>query len=435
MSPTMRMSTAGRLSTAGPGAGFWARRAVVAMTPLVIVAMGMVTSSPAAMGAGLHPSGWPKGHQTAELAASDGTAGDAFGDSVAVSTDGSTAVFGAESHGGTGAVYVFSRKGKAWKQTVELTASDGVAADWFGSSVAVSADGSAVVVGADRRNQVAGAAYVFTRHHGKWTQAAELDASDSAPEDYFGDSVAISSDGTTVVVGADNQDEATGAAYVFAADETTWSQTAELTASDGIDFDGFGAWVAMSGAGSTVVVGAPAHNSATGAAYVYTHHADEWVQSAELSAANGVDGDFLGLGVAISADGSTIVAGAEGCHDSEGAAYVFSRHGKGWRQAAELTASDSTPGSYFGYAVAVSAHGTAVAAGSSTWYTYQGDAYVFAPDGKKKTWRQRAELTASDGAAYDAFGYALGISGSGSTVVVGAEEHDGWTGAGYVFRR
>jgi hypothetical protein len=200
--------------------------------------------------------------QKAKLTAPDAAVGDYFGDSVAVS--GSTAVIGAEyKDSGKGAAYVFVRSGMVWSEQAELKAADGVAGDLFGYSVAAS--GSTAVVGAVGRNGSIGAAYVFVRSGTTWSQQATLTASDGASGDSFANSVAVS--GSTVVVGASNKNFSTGAAYAFVRSGTTWSQQAELTASDGGAFDGFGYSVAVSA--SNAVVGAYGHNSSAGAAYVF----------------------------------------------------------------------------------------------------------------------------------------------------------------------
>lgn len=145
-----------------------------------------------------------------------------------------------------------------WIQEAELITSDGAANDEFGWSVAV--DGTTIVVGAVS-HALTGAAYVFVQSGGTWVQQAELIPSDGAAADEFGASVAVS--GSTIVVGAIDHPYSfppgpgPGAAYVFVQSGTTWSQQAELTASDGAGADNFGNSVAVSG--GTAVVGAPYH--------------------------------------------------------------------------------------------------------------------------------------------------------------------------------
>jgi hypothetical protein len=170
---------------------------------------------------------------------------------------------------------VFVQSGTTWGQQAELTSSDGAANDEFGSSVAV--DGNTAVVGAVGHmvglNVNQGAAYVFVQSGSTWSQQAELIASDGAAGDYLGSSVAVS--GSTAIAGSwlhtvgSNVEQ--GAAYVFAPSGGTWSQQAELTAADGARYNGFGVSVAVSG--STALAGAPNHkvgsNPAQGAAYVF----------------------------------------------------------------------------------------------------------------------------------------------------------------------
>jgi hypothetical protein len=157
---------------------------------------------------------------------------------------------------------------------------------------------------------------VFVRSAGKWSQQADLTASDAAAEDRFGRSVAIS--GSTAVVGGPGTSFNRGAAYVFAHNTTGWSQQAKLTPEEVLS-EHFGASVAVDG--STAVVGAPFKHLGTGAAYVFVRSAGKWSQQAELTALGGAAGDRFGSSVAIS--GSTAVLGAPLRHSGTGAAYVF----------------------------------------------------------------------------------------------------------------
>jgi hypothetical protein len=384
--------------------------------------------------------------QQAELTASDGAAEDNFGNSVAVS--GTTAVVGAWNHTvgsntGQGVAYVFVETGGTWSQQAELTEPYAAAYNNFGSSVAVS--GSTAVVGAPCYPRVfsncyptsdSGAAYVFVQSDGTWSQQAELTASDSAAYDWFGSSVAV--DGSTAVVGAPGKNDAQGAAYVFVESGGTWSQQAELTASDGEGEDRFGWSVAVSG--STAVVGAIYHpgwaSPGPGAAYVFVESGGTWSQQAELTASDGAAYDWFGGSVAVS--GSTAVVGANqhtvGSNGQQGTAYVFVKSGGTWTQQQELTASDGVAGDQFG---ASAIDGSMIVVGASQ-HTFgsngqQGAAYVFVESGG--TWSQQQELIASDGAAGDAFGNAVAISGS--TGAVGALNHTVGSntkqGAAYVF--
>jgi len=203
--------------------------------------------------------------QQQELTASDAAVRDGFG--VSVSMSGNTAMIGAPDNNGGGAAYVFVPSGGVWSQQQELTASDGVAGDGFGVCVTVS--GNTAVVGAvdkDFNAQVqVGAAYVFVNSGGSWSQQQELTASDGVLNRYFGSSVAISGD--TAVIGANATFGISGAAYVFARSAGVWSQQPKLVGSHGAAGDDFGVSVSVSD--NTAVVGADFSNSDEGGAYIF----------------------------------------------------------------------------------------------------------------------------------------------------------------------
>jgi uncharacterized protein (TIGR03437 family) len=185
------------------------------------------------------------------LIASDGMAWDFFGESVSVSGD--TVMIGADgTNDNLGATYVFVRSGGRWTQQQELAASDGAANDQFGVSVFVSGD--TVVIGAQGKNLGQGAAYVFVQSGGVWSQQKELTASDGTLGNFFGFSVSLSGD--TAVIGHSIGYGFQGAAYVFVRSGGAWSQEQELTAGSGgavNEFFGF----SVSVSGGTAVIGAP----------------------------------------------------------------------------------------------------------------------------------------------------------------------------------
>jgi uncharacterized protein (TIGR03437 family) len=357
-----------------------------------------------------------------ELAASDGLAYDEFGWSVSVSGD--TAVIGASGRNNAqGAAYVWVRSGGEWSQQQELTASDGAMLDEFGYSVSVSGD--TAVIGAWNKTinlqQQQGAAYVFVRSGGVWTMQQELTASDAAQDDGFGLSVSVSGD--TAVIGAPGKNGGQGATYVFVRSGGAWSQQQELTASDGAVGDYFGWSVALSG--GMVAIGASSKNTGQGAAYVFALSGGTWGQPQELTASDGTAGDSFGYSVSMS--GNTVVIGAPSENRLQGAAYGFVLSGGVWGQQQKLTASDGAAGDSFGNSVSVSGATAVIAAYHKN--ADQGAAYLFALSGG--TWGQPLELTASDGVANDYFGYSASVSGD--TAVMGAVGRNTNQGAAYVF--
>jgi sugar lactone lactonase YvrE len=355
-----------------------------------------------------------------------GTTGDEFGYSVSLSGD--TAVIGARnrtvnSQANQGAAYVFVRSGGLWTQQQELTASDGAGNDSFGQ--AVSLIGDIAVIGANGKNGYQGAAYVFVRSGGVWSQQQELNASDGAANDQFGGSVSLGE--STVVIGAWGKtidlNPFQGSAYVFVQDSGVWTQRQELTASDGAMIDGFGYSVSVSG--NTMLIGANGKNSGEGSAYLFVFNGATWGQQQELTSSDGAASDFFGQ--AVSVTGNTALIGAPSKDGSQGAAYVFVQSGGVWSQMQELSASDGAANDQFGGSVSLSSD-TAVI-GASNHHGNLGAAYVFALSAG--TWAQQQELTALDGAMNDEFGWSSAVSGE--TVVIGAMEKDNGQGTAYAF--
>ncbi|HZE67652.1 MAG TPA: FG-GAP repeat protein [Sporichthyaceae bacterium] len=301
--------------------------------------------------------------QSAKLLASDGATNDGLGFSVAVSGD--TVVLGAPDAqiGGAGYVYVRPTGGSATlTQAAKLTASDGAAQDNLGSSVAVSGD--TVVLGALQADigvasASQGAGYVYVKPAAGWagslTQTAKLTASDGVADDQLGTSVAVSGD--TVVLGTSRANTFQGAGYVYVKPAAGWAgsltQTAKLTASDGAANDLLGFSVAVSD--DSVVLGAPGAqigaNLTQGAGYVYVKPTAGWAgsltQTAKLTASDGAAKDDLGASVAVSGD--TVVLGAPfanvGASTSQGAGYVYEGIGTGTQGPAGPPGPQGNPGS------------------------------------------------------------------------------------------
>jgi hypothetical protein len=377
--------------------------------------------------------------QQAKFTDPDGAASPGFGYTTAV--DGRTLVVGhvTSTLGSTGSAFVYARAGGIWTQRARLTSDTPSQTDSFGVSVAI--DNETIVVGAkndDEGAPEAGAAYVFTRNGNTWTRQAKLIASDAVANARFGISVAI--DGDTVVVGADTDSETftyAGAAYVFTRNGNTWTQQAKLVASDAATIDQFGGSVAI--AADTVVVGATGDDLSptaenAGAAYVYKREGDTWVQQAKLVAADRAAFDYFGISVAIAHD--TVVVGAildDDAAADAGSASVFVRGGDTWTQRTKLVASDAAAGDRFGISVAIDG-GTIVVGAylDDLGAVDAGSAYVITRQPKR--WIERAKLVASDGAAGDAFGISVAISGR--TVAVGAfhdDDRGADSGSAYVF--
>jgi hypothetical protein len=372
-------------------------------------------------------------------------------------------------------------------------ASNTGAGDQFGASVALSADGNTMAVGAygedssavgingnqtDNSAVDSGAVYVFVRDAGTWRQQAYLKGPSVSAGAAFGFSVALSTNGDTLAVGAYLEDNPAlgvlgnrnGAVHVFVRNAAgTWTQQAQLRAlSPGID-DFFGAAVALSANGDLLAVGAYREDSNavgidgsqasnatadSGAVYLFTRIVDVWSQTTYIKASNTGASDGFGVSVALAADGNTLAVGAlferspttgvdgnqlDDSAAAAGAVYTFARSGAGvWSQEAYLKASNTGIGDIFGTKVVLSADGNTLAVGALSedsgatgvdgnhaddTAANSGAVYVFVRTGT--VWRQQAYLKASNTGADDRFGVAVALSADGNTLLVGATGEDG----------
>ncbi len=318
----------------------------------------------------------------------------------------------------------------------KLTVDDGAANDEFGYSVAV--DGDVAVVGAFQQADHQGAAYIFERNAGgvnNWGHVRKLTASDGAAKEWFGCSVSVAGD--VVLVGSYRKNTYSGAAYVFernAGGVNNWGQVKKLTAPFPTAYHYFGHYVSV--AGDIAVVGAYGTGDRKGAAYIFERNAEgpsQWGYITELTAPGLVAEDAFGCSVSVAGD--VVVVGAHGTDSAKGAVYVFERNSGGansWSHTAVLTADDGVAGDRFGDDVAVD--GDVVVVGAYGIGGGTGAAYIFErnADGVNQ-WGQVAKRTASDLLSGEMFGVSVSVAGD--VVVVGAYGKDSYTGAAYIFER
>ena len=295
-----------------------------------------------------------------------------------------------------------------------------------------------------------------------WVQVARLTTTGGAAFDFLGNAVSVAQGGQTLVVAASNQKVGNnlqqGAVFVFVRPTKGWATTstfqAELTNSTGAAGDNFGTAVAMSLDGKTIVVGAPQATVGThlyqGAVYVFTRPstgawATTGTPTATLTASNGNAYDWLGSAVAF--DNLSVVAGAfghmVGSNPYQGEAYVYTEPAGGWvtgTETAQLTSSDGAAWDLFGFSISA-LNGTAVVGALQATVgsnPYQGAAYVYvAPSSGWVNATENAKLVASDGLPEDQLGSSVAIDSQTTTIVVGAEaanvNGNGGQGAAYIF--
>jgi hypothetical protein len=366
--------------------------------------------------------------QQAYLKATTPQASAGFGYGVTLSRDGNTLAVGAadESEGSNlnvGATYVFTRSTETWSAPIRITASNAAVSDEFGYSVALSADGQTLAVGAvaetspitgvvntlpkdDNTGVSAGAVYLFVRGATGWSQQAFLKAPNPGDGDRFGRELALSADGSRIVVGA------------------LWES---------------GATPGVVNAPNAIPLNVDVVNGSYGAAYVYSRLGSTWTWSAYLKASNPSPQDWFSYSVDITDDGKTIVVGApfessanatnpeKDDLDASGAVYLFSLGSSGWYESAFIKAKSPQKDVQFGKSVALSSDGAALTVGAAyenytpiIGSTVESVGAVYLFRNIAGTWTQQTRVFASNPDTKDEFGWRLSLSDDGSTAVVAA---------------
>jgi hypothetical protein len=373
------------------------------------------------------------------LTPSDAAGAGDFGFSAALSPDGSTALVGAPNDNSFhGAAWVFTRSNGVWaQQGLKLTPNDAIGQAGFGVSVALSADGTTALIGGDSDNAVVGAAWAFTNSGATWTQQGpKLTPNDGTNQPEFGSGVALSADGNTALIGGDDDDQGVGAAWVFTRSVGVWTQQGgkHTPTSGAVGGGGFGAGVALSADGITALIGAPGDNNGVGAAWVFTRPAGIWAQQGpKLAASDETGAGQFGASVALSADGNTAVTGGPDDDSSIGAAWLFDRSNSVWtQQGFRLTGSGEVGAGQFGSHVAISADGSIVLIGAPDDRGNIGAAWVFTPI-KGVGNQSGSEITAYSGEIGSGGFGAVALSSYGDTALIGGPLNNGGAGAAWVF--
>jgi FG-GAP repeat protein len=368
------------------------------------------------------------------LAPKDGVTGDLFGESAATSGNGAITAIGAPEHNSAGAVYVFTGTGAKATQTAELTPGNPQADEQFGQTVALSGNGQTLVAAAPGAaaggTSDEGAAYVFTGHSGTWTQTAKLTVSGTAE---LGTSLAISANGSTIVLGAPLSNNDNGEAFVFTKSGSTYVRTQKLTAKKSTSpFPAFlGDNTAISANGSTIAFGEP--NVGVTDVFTKPASASAWTQKAQLPGG--------GDSVAVSRTGTIVAAGQAGINNLNGAVFVFTKSGSTFTQASEVLPPKNKTKAAFaaGENIGISADGSLIAFGAPTataGTAFESGEVFVATETTAGTWK----LTGTDAEPHPVSDDDLGggdqsvsVAANGSAIVAGARAANGQTGQAIIF--
>ena len=367
------------------------------------------------------------------------------GRSVALSSDGNTAIVGGfQDNILFGAAWVFTRTGGVWSQQGGKLVGSGAVGNLIqqGMSVSLSSDGNTAIIGGNWDNSYAGAAWVFTRTGGVWSQQGnKLVGTGAVGAAQQGWSVSLSADGNTAIVGGANDSSEAGAAWVFIRTNGAWTQQGSKLVGTGAlgTFVHQGTSVSLSADGNTALVGGPGDGGAgsdTGAAWVYTRTGGVWSQQGGKLVGTGAAGTNVqqGLSVALSADGNSAIVGGLGDSGSFGAAWVYTRTGGVWSQQGDkLVGTGAMGAASQGASVSISSDGNTAIVGGLGDNNTAGAAWVYTRTGG--VWSQLGNKVVGTGAVGPAAQGYVALSADGNTAIVGGFGDNRFVGAAWVYVR
>ena len=295
----------------------------------------------------------------------------------------------------------------------------------------ISSDGSTFVLGIGSTSTPS--AYVFEKINGEWVETAILSGNPTGSY-IFGESVAVSGDGSVVAIGSPTYERAV---YVFERPSSGWVSTS--TYSKKFTYTrAAGESVSISDNSSFLLVGYPGLSSPfadAGGAYVYEKVGTNWIQRAILSSNTGVNNDHIGESCFISGNGSTVILGGYYNDTYKGLAYIYEKPSTGWtntdQYAIKLTGSGSRV--YFGTSCCLSYDGLTAIVGAYRQDSDQGAAHIY--EKINGTWSYRAKLTGEYFSPRSRFGRSVYLTSDGTHAIVGAPEADNSTGRVYIFEK
>lgn len=377
-----------------------------------------------------------------QVKASDAAANRNFGNSVSISGD--TMVIGSPSSANDGSVYVFRWSGTAWSQEQKISGPNIVAGPQTGFGRVVAVSGNTLVIGAnvdDTAASDAGAAFIYERVAGVWNLQQKITASNAAPNDNFGDAIAI--DGDTIVVAAPSADAGgtdRGTVYSFVKNGSIWSEQNIFPAITGAaNGDKVGEGNAISISGDTVAVGARSAASNNGRVGLYKRQLVGWTLDATLQSPDSGTDTTGRFGSAVSVRGDTLAVGAltsVKTVTTGGGAYVFRRTSGAWGASSTgvlVVPAGLANGDNYGGALSLGNNFLVVGAQGGPANTGSAFAFRF----RDGAWQPETKLIPLDASTGDAFGYAVAVDGDLAVVSAQTDDLPSLTDAGsaWVFSR
>ena len=309
--------------------------------------------------------------------------------------------------------YVIPYKVEWYQIGTEL---NGTGGESFGSSVAMTADGKRIAVGAMNHNSNDGEVRVYDNIDGQWTQVGS--SIPGAPNERFGQSISISSDGMRVAVGAAWNAPCVIKVYEYSG--STWNKILEKFGDGAPPLDQFGRVISISSDGRRVAAGAPYYGNNMG--YIRVYDIDSGTQLLEIYGPN--SNDYFGSSVSLNSDGTRLVVGADQYQTGNGYVRIYIESdghgmpvGNGWYFMGSQILGKAS-GDRFGSASSMSSNGNRVAVGAYLNSTSRGYVRIYEYSGSPPNWNQIGSDLEGD-SSHDIFGFSVSLSSNGKRVIIG----------------
>jgi hypothetical protein len=318
-----------------------------------------------------------------------------------------------------------------WVEAQKLTAPNAVSEENFGYDVAMSGDGSTLLIGAKDRNGGRGSALVYVLTDGTWTLQQEISDPESQNVDEFGFSVDLSKDGNTAVIGS----LAANQVYIYSRIGSDWTLSKTLTENT-LPSDRYGSTVSLSPTGDILLVGAQGEQNGQGAVYTYRRVGTEWVSEGRLVLPGNPYPFYSGFGAAVVTSANTALISAITFNRND-VVFVYQYNGSAWVQQQMLQGEPDTTSDindYFGWSLALDESGTTALIsewGGDDVYTDNGAVYVYVNSGG--TWSIEQKLIPSNPSLNNRFGWAIDLTPDGSSVLISAAGQSSGRGAAYLY--
>jgi len=353
-----------------------------------------------------------------------------YGYSVAISADGNTAVVGSKAN-----VFIYKRTNSVWGQEGNQLFSINSNNSQQAYSVAINADGNTAIVGSYIDNANQGAAWVFNKTNGVWSQQGnKLVGTGSRGAAQQGYSVAISADGNTAVIGGKQNNGGEGSLWVFKRNINVWTEESSLFPVGAIGLPQLGYSIAISADGNTIVSGGNQDNKGKGAAWVFVKIDNRWLQRGpKFNASDAISISNFGSSVTINADGNRIVVGGNKTEVGGAGAIVFEKDiNNSFTLLTPLIGITASNDIQLGKSVTMSADGNTILV-SAPLANNKGAIYTFTKSINGEWKEQSTILTGKNAIGNSLFGSSIALSADASTAFIGGPG-DNTIGATWAFR-